>query len=88
MEKQPNRLLVVQTCESINQTKVFKAHAVPHGLCGNLIDALKLLANQQEDGDGLIPNIVTNLGVRSKASRKGRENSYNLTIIVHQKLDT
>ena len=29
-------------------------------LCGNLINALKLLVNQQEDGDGLIQNIVTN----------------------------
>ena len=66
--KQPNRLLVVQTGESINQAKVFKAHAVPQGLCANLINALTLLANQQEDGDGLIQNIVTNLG---KGSRKG-----------------
>ena len=64
--KQPNRLLVVQTGESVNQAKVFRAHAVPQGLCGNLIDALKLLANQQEDGDGLIQNTVTNLGVRSR----------------------
>ena len=36
------------------QAKVFKAHAVPQGLCVNLINALKLLANQQEDGDGLL----------------------------------
>ena len=43
--KQPNRIFVVQT-GSINQAKVFKAHAVPQGLCGNLINALKLLANQ------------------------------------------
>ena len=35
------------------------------GLCANMINALKLLANQQEDEDGLIQNIVTNLGVRS-----------------------
>ena len=42
--------------------KVFKAHGVPLGLC-----ALKLLANQQEDGDGLLQNIVKNL---SKESRK------------------
>ena len=48
----PNRLLVVQTGESVNQAKVFKAHAVPQGVCGNLINALKMLANQQEDGDG------------------------------------
>ena len=42
---------------SIEQTKVFNAHAVPRGLCAILINALKLLANQQEDGDGLLQNI-------------------------------
>ena len=66
--KQPKRLLVVQRGENINQAKVFKAYAVPQGLCSNLINALKLLANQKEDGDGLIQNVVTNLG---KGSRKG-----------------
>ena len=66
--RQPNRLLVVQGGENINQAKVLKAHAVLQTLCGNLIIALKLLANQQEDGDGLIQNIVRNL---SKGSRKG-----------------
>ena len=40
----------MQTSESASQAKVFRAHAVPQGLCENLIDALKLLANQQEDG--------------------------------------
>ena len=54
------RLLVVQTGESVTRP-MFKAHAVTRGLCANLINALKLLANQQEDGDGLIQNIVTNL---------------------------
>ena len=52
--KQPNRLLVVQTGDSFEQAKVFKAPAAPQGLCANLINALKLLANQQEDGDGLL----------------------------------
>ena len=66
--KQPHRLLVVRTDENVNQAKVFKAHAVPQDLCGNLINALKLLPNQQEDGDGLIRNIVTNLG---EVIRKG-----------------
>ena len=59
--KHPDRLLVVQTVESVNQVKVFRAHAVRQGSCGNLINALKVLANQQEVGDGLIQNIVTNL---------------------------
>ena len=66
--KQPNRLLVVQTGDSVEQAKDFKAHAVPQGLCANLINALKLLANQQEDGDGLLHTIVKNLG---KESRRG-----------------
>ena len=57
---------------SVNQEKVFRAHAVPQGLCGNLIDALKLLANQQEDGDGRMQNIVKNLCEGSRrASRRG-----------------
>ena len=48
-------LSVVQTGESVNQAMVFRAHAVPQVFCGNLINAFKLLANQQEDGDGLRP---------------------------------
>ena len=40
--KQPNRLLVVQTGESVEQAKVFKAHAVPQGLCANLINAFEI----------------------------------------------
>ena len=58
----------MHTGESVNQAKVFKAHAVLQGLCGNLVNALKLLANQQEDEDGLIQNIVTNL---CEVSRQG-----------------
>ena len=53
IEKQPKRLLVAQTGENMNQAKVLKAHPVPQGLCGHLTNALKLLVNQQEDGDGL-----------------------------------
>ena len=70
--RQPNRLLVVQTGESFEQAKVFKAHAVPQGLCENVINALTLLANQQEDGNGLLQNIVTNL---CKGSKKGLTDS-------------
>ena len=62
------QLWVVQTGESFEQAKVFKSHAVPQGPCANLINVLKFLANQQEDGDAFLQNIVTNLG---KGSRKG-----------------
>ena len=64
--RQPNRLLVVQTGESFEQAKVFKAHAGLQGLCASLINAQKLLANQQEDGDGLSQNIVKDLDKESK----------------------
>ena len=60
--KEPNSVLVVQTGETVNQAKVFKPHAASQGLCVNLINALTLLENQQEDGDGLVQNIVANLG--------------------------
>ena len=69
--EQPNRLVVVQTGDRIEQAKVFKAHAVLQGLCANLINASKLLANQHEDGDGLLQNIEKNLG---KERRKGLTN--------------
>ena len=62
----PNSLLVVQTGVSASQAKVFSAHAAPQGLCENLINALKLLANQQKDGDSPIQSIVTGLGERSR----------------------
>ena len=78
--RQPNRLLVVQTGESFEQAKVFKAHAVLQGLCANLTNALKLLANQQEDGDGLLQNIVTNLGM---GRRKGLTDGLREFIKVH-----
>ena len=61
----------MQTGESFEQAKVFKAHAVPQRLCENLINALKLLANQQEDGDGLPQNTVTNLGMGSRRGLTG-----------------
>ena len=82
--KQPNTLLVVQTGESFVQAKVFKAHAVPQGLCANLIGALKLLANQQEDGDGLPQNIVANLG---KESTRGQTDGLREFIRVDNERD-
>ena len=47
-----------------DEAKVFRTHAVPQGLCDNLINALKLLANQQKDGDIPIQNII--MGLKEK----------------------
>ena len=57
----PNRNLVVQNGTNEDEAKVFRTHAIPLGLCENLINALKLLANQQKDGDISIQNIITGL---------------------------
>ena len=48
------------------ERKVLKAHAAPLGLCDNLINALKLVENQQKDGDSPIQSIVTGLHDRSR----------------------
>ena len=45
----PNRILVVQLGVNANEAKVFEAHTAPPRSCENLINALKLLANQQKD---------------------------------------
>ena len=59
---------MVQLGVNANEAKVFKAFAAPQGLCENLINVLKLLANQQTDGDSPIQSIVSGL---QKRSRKG-----------------
>ena len=54
-------MLVVQRGEA----KVFRADAAPQGVCDNLINALKLLTNQQKDGESPIQSIITGLHERS-----------------------
>ena len=56
-----NRILVVQLGVNANEAKVFRAHEAPLGLGDNLINALKLLANQQKDGDSPIQSSKTGL---------------------------
>ena len=64
--KAPNRILVVQIRANADRANVFKAPAAPWGLCDNLVNALKLLANQQKDGDSPIQSIITGLHERSR----------------------
>ena len=72
-------MLVVQTGESASQAKAFKAHAVPQGLRENLINALKLLANQQKDGDSPMQSVATGLCERSrKGTMEGFTNSLKM----------
>ena len=46
----PNRILVVQLGVNANEANVLKAHGAPLELCDNLINELKMLANQLKDG--------------------------------------
>ena len=59
-------VLVVKIGVNANEAKAFKAHATPLGLCDNLINALKLLTNQQTDGDSPIQSIVSGLHQKSR----------------------
>ena len=62
----PNRIQVVQLGANASAAKVFRAHAAPQGKCEKLINALKLQANQQTDGDSPILSIVTGLQKRNR----------------------
>ena len=45
---------------------MFRAHVAPQGVCDNLINALKLLANQHQDGDGPVKVLVWGFQERSQ----------------------
>ena len=62
----PTRILVVQIGVDADRAKVFTAHTAPMGLCDTLINALKLLAKQQKDGDNPRQSILTGLHERSR----------------------
>ena len=59
-------ILVVHLGPNANEAKVFEARAAPWGLCDNLVNAPKLLANQQKDGDSPIQSIVPGSHERSR----------------------
>ena len=57
-----------KTLRIFEKAKGFRAHAAPQGMCDNLIISLKLLTNQQRDGDSPVESIGTGL---LEKSRKG-----------------
>ena len=63
-----NRILEVQLGTNEDEIKVFSAHAIPQGLCENLSNALKLLANQQKYGDIPVQNII--MGLKEKCRER------------------
>ena len=58
MAVSPNRVLVIQDSTDRREAEVFRAHAPPHGVCDNLINALELLAQQQLGGANPVDVLV------------------------------
>ena len=56
--RNPDRILVIQESTDRREAKVIRAHAAPHGVCDNLVNALKLFANQHQDTDSLVKVLV------------------------------
>ena len=57
----PNRVFVVQDSTDPREAKVIRTHSASQRTCDNLINALKLLRNQQKDGGSPVENLVANL---------------------------
>ena len=72
LESTSNRILVVQIGANADRAKVFKAHAAPLGFCDNLVNALKLLANQQKDGDSPIQSSCNSPARKKQKRHHGR----------------
>ena len=62
---------VIQDSTDRGEAKVFRARAAPQGVCNNLISALKLLANQQKDGDSPVEMVGTGLSREESAQDDG-----------------
>ena len=69
--KAPNRVWVIRDCTDRREAKVFRAHAVPQGVCDKMINALKLLANKQKDGDSPLKMLVQGLSREMSAQDNG-----------------
>ena len=69
----PNRILVLHNSTDHREAKVFRAHAAPQGICDNLINALRLLTNQQKDGDSPVGTIVAGLLEKSQQEHCRRQ---------------
>ena len=64
--KVPNKVLVIQDSTDCREAKVCRAHASPQGVCDDLINALKLLANKHKVGVSPIKMVVLGTQERSR----------------------
>ena len=68
--RNPNRILAMQDSTDHREANVFRAHAAPHGVCDNLINAPKPLANLHQDGSP-VNVLVEGLQARSRLKNDG-----------------
>ena len=64
----PNRILVIQDSTDHREAKVSRAHSAHQKTRENSTNALKLLTNQQKDGDSPVGTVVAGLLERSRSS--------------------
>ena len=62
----PNGVLVIQDRADPSDAKVFRAHALPQGVCENVVCAMKLLANLRTGGDNLVDTMFEGLQQQSR----------------------
>ena len=61
------RVFVMQDSTDHREARVFRAHTTPQGTCDNLTNVVKLLTNQQKDGDSSVGKIVSGLLENSRS---------------------
>ena len=66
--RNPIRVLVIQVSKDRNDAKVSRIHATSEFTCENLVNSLKLLANQQQDGDSPVNMIVQGFSEKCRLS--------------------
>ena len=66
--RNPTSVLVIQASKDRNEAKVFRAQAPPKGTCENLVNALKLLANHQQNGDSPVNMMVQGFSEKCRLS--------------------
>ena len=60
-------MLVTQDSTDPREATVVRAHAALEGTCENVSNAMKLLTNQQKDGDSPVGTTVTGLRARRRS---------------------
>ena len=76
--RNPNRILVMQDSTDRREATVFGVHAAPDGVCENLVNALRLLASQHQDGEVKYNFIKTTFIKKNSSKSNSVKNQFPL----------